>query len=130
MNFIYFMETGDKLEDKLSGSKSKIKVFFEFVRVQSNWRFLAPYKDEIVKYDQVFRTPEVHKSSFLRAQMLRGEVSDANAQLNLLNRAMNNVWENVQSIVGGDGAVSFTDLHLIDDHEIDPQYLSVRKHDK
>jgi hypothetical protein len=68
----------------------------------------------IERYDDRFRTPEFHKGSILRKELLGGAKIDLNELLELVNRATNAIWENLTSIVGGGDAIHFTDLHTLD----------------
>ena len=111
MNFIYYLETGEVLESKITGNKSKRKVFFEFIAGSPKWWFLEPYGDMLQKYDESFRTGEVHKASPLRSQLFGYRLIDDNELLDPLNRAINVIWENVLLIVSGGKASHFTDLH-------------------
>ena len=111
MNFVFHLETGERLENKVSGRKSKQKAFFEFVDVNPHWRFLEPYADELQDYDDAFRTAEVHKSSVLRAEILGRRQIHEDDLLALIKLAMNATWPNILEIVGGGDATHFTDLH-------------------
>lgn len=119
MNLIYLLETGEPLEH----AKSKKTKFFKFVAGSARWRFLEVYESELRRYDDELRTPEYHKSSVLRAELLGGPKIDTNEVLSLLNGVMNNLWENLLSIVGGGKARTFSDLHLTSSGDIDPRYL-------
>lgn len=112
MNFVYFLEEGDELEKLVSGNKTKSKVFFQFVGKSQKWAFLLPYQNELKKYDERLRTPEVHKNSILRSALLKEQEVDSKEILNLINRAMNVIWENMISIVSGDQPTHFTDIHV------------------
>jgi hypothetical protein len=111
MNFIYHLETGELLEQKVSNKKSKRKVFFTFVKTTPKWRFLEPYEFELQGYEDKFRTPEFHKSSILRAELFGNRVNDPNELMKLFNRALIVVWDNVMAIVSGKKPSHFTDLH-------------------
>lgn len=111
MNFIYYLETGELLEQKVSTKKSKRKVFFDFVKATPKWRFFEPYEGELQKYEDSFRTPEFHKSSVLRAELFGNRVNDPNDLLKLVNRVLNVLWENITAIVSGKKPSHFTDLH-------------------
>ena len=129
MNFVYYLETGASLEDKVSGKKSKQKVFFDYVTANRKWIFLEPYKNEIYKYDKSYRTPEFHKSSILRAELFGNRQSDPDDLLILVRRAMNVVWENILAIVSGEKPSHFTDLHYDADGLVDKKYTTTN-HDK
>ena len=123
MNAIYYLEEGVQLEDKVSGRRSKKGVFFRFVKDHPCWRFLEPYEARLEQYDSQFRTPEVHKHSVLVTELIGARTIELNDLLDLHNRALNNVWENLISIVGGGKTVSFSDLHFGADGFIDPKFL-------
>lgn len=111
MNFIYHLETGELLEQKVSNKRSKRKIFFDFVRSTPKWRFFEPYERELQSYEDSFRTPEFHKSSVLRAELFGNRVNDPNELLKLVNRVSNVLWENIMAIVSGKKPRHFTDLH-------------------
>jgi hypothetical protein len=58
MNFIYFLETGEDLERKVSGNKSKRTLFFKFVESTQRWSFLRPYAAELDYFDAKYRGPK------------------------------------------------------------------------
>jgi hypothetical protein len=82
-------------------------------RETPHWKWLAAYESAITRYDDRFRTPEVHKRSTLRASLMNGfdPITSGNSLLELQNLAMNQIWDNVQSIVGGGGVVSLGGAH-------------------
>lgn len=121
MNFVYYLESGKEL--KVSSRRSRRRAFFAFVRKSPRWRFLEPYETVLQAYEDSYRTPEVHGSSVLRSELLGQRNIDPNQLLELINRSMNNIWENMVSIVGGGKAQSFSDMHSSREHIIDPRYL-------
>lgn len=123
MNFVYYLETGEGLEIKRSAKRSKRFAFFDFVASSPRWRWLEPHGPGLEAYEEAFRTPEYHKSSVLRAELLGGREVNPNELLELLNRAINSVWDNVLSIVTGGKATSFNELHMGQSGEIDAKYL-------
>lgn len=122
MNWLYYLETGAELEKKVSGSKSKRKVFFEDMLASEEWRFLEPYRSMLDRYDLAYRAAESHKSSVLRGKFMRGENVDLNELLSTVNSAINALWDNVMSIVGGGHATNFTELHMNEKGELDSKY--------
>ena len=116
MGLVYFIETGTE-DIPRSGNRSAKRTFFEMCDSAPQWRWLVPYRDHIGDYDDRFRTPEVHKRSTLRSRLMRGEdlAEQSNEILSLLNSAMNQVWDNVVSIVSGGGVVSLGSVHMADD---------------
>lgn len=100
MNFIYYLETGEKLENAISRSKSKKTAFFNFIS-KTNWQFLLDYKEYINWFDEKLRTPEFHKSSTLRKHFLKGSKIKPGKVLGIVNIIMNAIWENGLEIVQG-----------------------------
>lgn len=115
MGLVYFIETGAADIPK-SNKRSAKSTFFTMCRSTPRWKWLLPYEPGIETYDDAFRTPEVHKRSALRSLLMRGEdlVAPSNELMRLLNDAMNQVWDNIQSIVSGGGVVSLGRVHLRD----------------
>lgn len=102
MNFIYYIETGVDLESKVSGKKSKTKVFFQYCSQRECLDFLIKYKEKISEFDEKFRTPEVHKNSIFRAEVLGNrsiDVWEDNQMLNIINIVQSNLWENIRGLV-------------------------------
>ena len=98
MNFVYFLETGTKLE--VSGSKSKKAKFFESIK-DNRWSFLLDYKNYVDWFDDKLRTPEVHKSSTLRKSFQDGTFPPSEKIHAFTNVIMNVFWVNMLSIVKG-----------------------------
>jgi hypothetical protein len=126
MNLVYYLEFGCELDEAKPKSKSKKGFFFKEMRDKGGqrWRWLLPYEKVIEDYDAKFRTAEFHKNSILRSQFLGMREIDPNDLNILINRFINSVWANLLQTVAGEQVNQFTDLHLLDDHVIDPQYLS------
>lgn len=99
MNFIYYLETGEELENKVSGSKSKKRVFFDFIE-NNRWKFLSQYKPYIEWYDNKLRTPEFHKLSILRKSFLLNLNIDTNKMNGIINIFLN-IWGNILNIIQG-----------------------------
>ncbi len=118
MGLIYFIETG-KPDVPKARSRSTRAAFFAMCRATPRWKWVVPYEPMVTAYDRMYRTPEVHKRSFLRAGLSR-EVDDGDLDTKLLqplNDAMNQIWDNVRSIVGGGGVVSLGRVHVtFDEH--------------
>lgn len=100
MNFIYYLETGEKLENAISGSTSKKTAFFDFIS-KTNWQFLLDYKKYINWFDKKLRIPEVHKSSTLRKYFLKEKEVNPGKILGIINIVMNSIWENGLEIIQG-----------------------------
>jgi len=102
MNFVYYLETGRRLENVVNKNQSKKGVFWKAVNEDfSHWNFLKDYENFIEGFDNQLRTPEVHKNSTLRARFLEDSVPDSAVLLTLQNISMN-IWQNVFSIVKGE----------------------------
>jgi len=118
MGLIYFIETGKPDLPKTS-SKSTKAAFFKMCSATPRWKWVAAYEPMVTEYDQAYRTPEVHKRSFLRAKLVN-DVDDGDLDTKLLqplNDAMNQIWDNVLSIVKGGGVVSLGRVHVtFDEH--------------
>lgn len=70
MNLVFFLETNEMLEAKVSGNKSKQKVFFDTVEKSEAWAFISEHYKELFRYfDDEFRTPEAHKGSVLKKEI-------------------------------------------------------------
>lgn len=123
MNFVYYLEKGQRLENKVSGKKSKRREFFDFIASTNTWKFMEPYGALIQQYDDSFRTPEYHKSSVLRPELFGGTAIDPNKLLEPLNKAINNLWENTMAIIKGGRAYSFCELHLDENGNIKQEFL-------
>lgn len=127
MSWVNFIETGAKTLPR-TGKGSVKAPFFKLCGLCPQWRWLLAYETSIEAYDDRFRTPEVHNLSTLRASLMRD--LDPTLILNdlgsLHNLAMNSVWANVHSIVGGGGVVSLSGVHFTRteagdyDHSVDP----------
>jgi hypothetical protein len=96
MNFVYYLETGEELEDK----KSKKTKFFNHIK-GTKWSFLGEYKNYIEWFDNKLRTPEVHKSSTLRSHFSKGTNISQDKALGIINIAMNALWGNLILIIQG-----------------------------
>jgi len=120
MQSIYYLEWGKSIEGKSVKGK-----FFNWARSTQTWQFLVPYEAVIEEFDQNYRTPEFHKGSRLRGEILGSAKIDLNELMTLLNRAVNGVWDNLTSITTGGHAIAFTDLHMTPggNLDIDPKYL-------
>ncbi len=113
MGLVYFIETGAQ-DIPRSGKRSAKRTFFDMCVATPQWRWLVPYSPLITDFDDRFRTPEVHKRSTLRSLLMREEdlVAPSNEILSLLTAAMNQVWDNVASIVSGGGVISLGGVHM------------------
>lgn len=114
MGWVYFIETG-RQDIPRTGRRSAKREFFRMCSVTPCWKWMTAYEPTISDFDNRLRTPEVHKRSTLRALLLRGETLESvtNEVLSLMGHAMNQIWDNVQSIVGGGGVVSLGKAHML-----------------
>ncbi|MER5504199.1 hypothetical protein ABT052_02605 [Streptomyces sp. NPDC002766] len=115
MNAIYHLEFGRDLDRSTPKRKSKKSFFFDAIQEAPKWVWLEPYRKVVSDYDEKFRTSEFHKSSILRGEFLGTRKIDLNELLTLVNYLNNNIWDNLISIVAGDNAIRFTDLHMLPD---------------
>lgn len=122
MNLLYYLETGEELENKVTRRRSKRTVFFERMLVEDRWRFLEPYGPMLERYESAYRSPESHKSSVLRAELMGRADVDPQDLLRLMNSAINALWENMLSIISGGRPTHFTEMHMNDERELDPKY--------
>jgi hypothetical protein len=101
MNFIYYLETGNELEN-ISSKKSKKTLFFEFIK-DKKWAYIEDYKTYINWFDKTLRTPEVHKGSYLRKLFQLGISAGTETERihGLVNIAMNAIWPNLLDIIQG-----------------------------
>lgn len=113
MGWVYFIETGSE-DIPRSGRRSAKRAFFEMCSSTPHWKWMGAYEQPLTDFDNRFRTPEVHKLSMLRARLMRGDEPDGigNELMSLLNHALNQIWDNVESIVGGGGVVSLGSAHM------------------
>jgi hypothetical protein len=130
MAWVYFIETGRDGIPR-SGDRSAKRTFFDMCDTTPCWKWLGAYRADIMRYDERFRTPEVHSLSTLRARLMKNEDGNEieNEILGPLNDAMNQVWENIISIVSGGGVVSLGMPHQSRDENGDPD-LSVNPFDE
>ena len=122
MNAVYYLETGEVLENRVSGNKSKLKVFFNFIETTPRWSYLKPYRREIMEFDRRFRTPEFHKGSILRGELFGRKNCSPTELLSLINRMSNGIWDLLLARVSGTEPHTFTDLHLMADGTVDPEF--------
>ncbi len=87
---------GKELEVK----RSKKGRFFKFI-ADGKWSYLLEYRDFINWFDEQLRTPEVHKSSVLRAHFQKSSTPSSDKVHCLVNIIMNCVWTNLLDIIQG-----------------------------
>jgi hypothetical protein len=97
MRLIYYIEEGRDPE-----GKSNRRVFFrDLSRWSPRWDPLSEWEDEIDTYDAVYRTPEYHKGSILKKELLGGQALDPNETSSLLAPVMNGIWTMLMANVQG-----------------------------
>ncbi len=97
MNFIYLLE-----KKKLLEGKSKKGKFRKFIDDDSKWSFLVKTIEKLTAFDDVFRTPEVHKFSSLRRMFLFNEDDKAEEFcFNLISSFQNSIYPNIILILQG-----------------------------
>jgi hypothetical protein len=98
MRCIHYLETGTDPE----GTHTR-RVFFRKLPAWSpRWDLLAEFESEIKTYDEGFRTPEYHKGSILKRELLGGAAVDINEVLGLMMPITNGVWTVMMSNVKGE----------------------------
>jgi hypothetical protein len=97
MNFVYFLETGNSLEVKRSGKKTR---FFTFIE-RTPWAFLTEYRDYIDWFDDKLRTPEAHKGSVLRKHFQAESHTPSESTLALANIVINSFYPGLLEILQG-----------------------------
>jgi hypothetical protein len=118
MNLIYFLENGKDLD-----GRSKKKPFFGWVNRDeaAKWVYLSPFEAVIEEHDDRFRTPEFHKNSTLRKEILN-QALDLNDVIKSLNFFTNGMWDNILRIMRGQPLTSFSHLHFTKEFELDPRF--------
>lgn len=97
MNFVYMLENGKLLE-----GKSKKGKFENFLNDNKKWCFLLETIEKLRVFDDVFRTPEVHKFSSLR-RMFMSKEDDKSEEFcfDLINSFQNSIYPNILMIIQG-----------------------------
>ena len=96
MSFVYRLEEGKGIE-----GKSIRRTFFKRQpKWGSRWQVLVEWEARIDKYDSLYRTPEFHKNSTLRASIFR-EAIDPNLIGALLTPVMGGFWEVLTANIAG-----------------------------
>jgi len=98
IRLVYFLETGSDPP----GKSARRRFFGDLPQWSPRWDLLAELEGEIDRYDGNFRTPEYHKGSVLRAELLGGSVVDANEVLGLITPVTNGVWTLLMANVSGE----------------------------
>lgn len=88
MRFIYFLEQGKDPE----GKSVRRKFFATLPTWSPRWDVLSEWEGEIDTYDSRYRTPEYHKGSILKRELLGGSQVDPNEILGLMTPIMNGLW--------------------------------------
>jgi hypothetical protein len=118
MNLIYYLENGRDL-----GGRSKKKPFFRWIdsNAGKKWVYLAPYEAVIEEHDERFRTPEFHKNSTLRKEILE-QTLDLNEIMKSIDHFTNGMWDTILQIMRGEPLTRFSTLHFEKDFELYPRY--------
>ena len=88
MRIIYYVEEGQD-----PPGKSVRRRFFGNLPTWSlRWALLIEWESEIDAYDSAYRTPEYHKGSILKRELLGGDKVDPNDLTSLLVPVMNGMW--------------------------------------
>jgi hypothetical protein len=74
MSFVYYLEEGHEP----NGKSIRKKFFASIPRWENKWQAFAEWADRIDKYDRLYRTPELHKNSTLRASLFKAAAIDPN----------------------------------------------------
>jgi hypothetical protein len=88
MRSIYYLETGNDPE----GKHTQRLFFKEIPNWSPRWDLLGEFNKEITVYDEKFRTPEYHKGSILKKELLGDDAVDVNKVLGLITPILNGVW--------------------------------------
>jgi hypothetical protein len=96
-NAVYYVEVGHDLDAK----RSKKARFFRAIRNIPRWQPLLQAEALLEDYDNRFRTPEFHRSSNIRANILRQRFFSPLDLLEPMNPAMQIVPETIMSAVRG-----------------------------
>lgn len=102
MNFFYLLETGEELEDKTSKSRSKSKVFQEFVKSNVvRYKFLDKIIEKMKQDNDGGRTAEVHKKSCFRKELNVEEIAENSQYVLLINFFINDLYYKTEDIICG-----------------------------
>ncbi len=83
------------------GKSTQRKFFRELPNWSARWDLLAEFESEIGSYDASYRTPEYHKGSILKRELLGGKVVDINDVMGLMTPITNGVWTVLMANVSG-----------------------------
>lgn len=97
MRTIYFLETGTDPK----GKHTQRAFFRELPNWSPRWDLLAEFQSEVNEFDESLRTPEYHKGSILKKELLGGNTVDMNDVLGLTTPITNGVWTILMSNVTG-----------------------------
>jgi len=103
MNFIYYLETGKKLDMKRGNSKAIFKD--TIIDKVEKWHFLDEYLNIIQKFDEFLRNPETHRRSILTDLFVSGKELDSDIILSIQNINLN-LWSGVITIIQGGTVVA------------------------
>lgn len=89
MRSVHYLEVGADP----AGKSIRRKFFSELPNWSPRWDVLTEWETVIDEFDQRYRTPEYHKGSVLKAELLGGRRIDPNRVLALLTPVVNGFWE-------------------------------------
>lgn len=116
MGLVYRLEEGRETP----GRSIRRAFFNQLPQWRPRWDVLAEWEARIDKYDRLFRTPEFHKNSTLRASIFREEAVDPNEIMALGAPVMNGFWDVLKANIAG------TPCHVLRlGRHIDPEFDNV-----
>lgn len=97
MGLVYRLEEGSDVP----GRSIRRTFFKQLPQWSPRWDVLAEWEPRIDKYDRLFRTPEFHKNSTLRASIFREEAIDPNEIMALEAPVSSGFWDVLKANVAG-----------------------------
>jgi hypothetical protein len=97
MGLIYFLETGCDPP----GNSIRRRFFRDLSNWSPRWDVMIELEAEIDRYDNKYRTPEYHRGSVLRKELLGGDEVDLNDVMGLNTPVTNGVWTVLCANVSG-----------------------------
>lgn len=98
MGLVYYLETGQDAQRKGSVRRA---FFREIDNWEHRWRPLKEWESELEWYDGLYRTPEFHNNSTLRAGLFKDALPDPNSIISLLAPVANGFWSLLTANVKG-----------------------------
>jgi hypothetical protein len=97
MGLIFFLETGTDAP----GNSMRRQFFRDLPKWSPRWDVMAELEAEIDRYDSKYRTPEYHRGSVLKKELLGGGEVDLNDVMGLNTPITNGLWTVLYANVGG-----------------------------